>query len=46
LGVTHRSGPHEFLPKCVLGISNRPDDVGVPNPLELFVDALSKGDDH
>jgi gamma-glutamyl phosphate reductase len=33
LGIAHRSGSHECVPKCVLGLENRPDVVAVPNTL-------------
>jgi hypothetical protein len=46
LGITHRSGSHESVPKCVLGLENRPDVGAVPNPLELIRDALHIEDDH
>jgi hypothetical protein len=29
---------HLCVPKCVLGLENRPDVVAVPNPLELILD--------
>jgi hypothetical protein len=46
LGITDKFGSHECVPKCVLGLENRPDVVAVPNPLDLIRDALHIGDDH
>jgi hypothetical protein len=36
----------ECVPKCVLSLEDRPDDVAVSNPLKLIRDALHTGNDH
>jgi hypothetical protein len=46
LGITHMSGPHECVPKCVRALENHRDVVAFPNPLELIRVALHIGDDH
>jgi hypothetical protein len=46
MGYTHRSGSHEWVPKGVLGLENRPDVVEVPIPLELIRNALHIRDVH
>jgi hypothetical protein len=43
LGITHGSGFHECVPKCVPGLENCPDVVAFSNPLELIRDALHIG---
>jgi hypothetical protein len=42
LVITHVFGFHECVPKCVLGLENRPD-VALSNPLELIRGALHIG---
>jgi hypothetical protein len=46
LGISHRSGSHECVPKCVLVSEYLLYFAAVPNPLELIRDTLHRGDDH